>query len=60
MCSIIRTLWSGRFETIGSENIPPSGSAILAINQTTHLDPLFLALAVCRPIHFMMRSSSGS
>jgi 1-acyl-sn-glycerol-3-phosphate acyltransferase len=59
MCLIIRTLWSGIFQTIGSENIPPSGSAILAINQTTHLDPLFLALAVGRPIHFVGLDDHG-
>lgn len=53
MASFIQRIWGDRFETVGSENIPSRGSAVLAINQTTHLDPLFLAIAIHRPIHFV-------
>jgi 1-acyl-sn-glycerol-3-phosphate acyltransferase len=60
MCSIIHRLWRHTFATIGSENIPRNSSAILAVNQTTHLDPLFLALAVCRPIHFVGLDDHGT
>ncbi len=59
MYSLIRHLWGDRFEILGSENIPRSGSAVLAINQTTHLDPLFLAIAVRRPIHFVGLDDHG-
>jgi len=53
MRSFISRIWGDKFETIGAANIPGAGSAVLAINQTTHLDPLFLALAIPRPIHFV-------
>jgi 1-acyl-sn-glycerol-3-phosphate acyltransferase len=59
MCSIICNLWGEKFATIGSENIPRTGSAILAANQTTHLDPLFLAISVRRPIHFVGLDDHG-
>lgn len=59
MFSFIHYLWGNKFEILGSENIPRSGSVVLAINQTTHLDPLFIALAVRRPIHFVGLDDHG-
>lgn len=53
MCSFINRIWGDKLETVGAEHVPATGSAVLAINQTTHLDPLFLALAIRRPIHFV-------
>lgn len=59
MRAFIRHFWNGNFEVTGSEHIPQSGSAVLAINQTTHLDPLFLAIALRRPIHFVGLDDGG-
>jgi 1-acyl-sn-glycerol-3-phosphate acyltransferase len=59
MGSFINRIWGDKFETVGYEHIPASGSAVLAVNQTTHLDPLFLALAIRRPIHFVGLEDNG-
>lgn len=59
MSSFIKRIWGDKLRIIGAGNVPRSGSAILAINQTTHLDPLFLALAVPRPIHFVGLDDDG-
>lgn len=40
-------------EVSGLENIPAEGGAIVAGTHTTMMDPVALALAIKRPIHFM-------
>ncbi len=42
---------------IGRENIPPSGSFVLAGNHTSYLDPLLLMSASKRTIHFLAKDS---
>ncbi len=55
----MRFAWRGRLLIKGLENIPTHGSAVLAMNQTTHLDPLFFAIAIPRPIHFVGLDDGG-
>lgn len=50
---LLPKIWNGKFRFTGLENIPPRGSAILAINHTAHIDPIFLMAAMKRPVHFM-------
>lgn len=59
MRTVVQFIWGKKFQVVGAENIPRSNSAVLAANQTTHLDPLFLALAVRRPIHFVGLDDHG-
>ena len=59
MRTVVECIWGKKFQVTGTENIPRSDSAVLAANQTTHLDPLFLALAVRRPIHFVGLDDHG-
>ena len=42
---------------IGRENIPPSGSFVLAGNHTSYLDPLLLMSSYKRTIHFLAKDS---
>lgn len=42
-------------EYIGAENIPESGGFILASNHITVLDPVIIAVACKRPLHFMAK-----
>ena len=42
---------------IARENIPPSGSFVLAGNHTSYLDPLLLMSASKRTIHFLAKDS---
>jgi 1-acyl-sn-glycerol-3-phosphate acyltransferase len=51
---VLRTLW--RPEVIGTENIPPSGGAILASNHLSIVDSIFLPLMVERPVTFAAKS----
>lgn len=39
----------------GSENIPKQGGAIIAGTHTTLLDPVAIAVALKRPVHFMAK-----
>lgn len=59
MSTVVGCIWGKKFQVTGMENIPRSDSAVLAANQTTHLDPLFLALAIRRPIHFVGLDDHG-
>lgn len=47
--------WAARKEFIvtGLENLPKCGPGLLAVNQTGHFDPLLLAVAIPRPMHFV-------
>lgn len=40
----------------GLENIPKTGGAIVASNHTTWFDPVAVACAVRRPVHFMAKA----
>ncbi|NLJ73955.1 MAG: 1-acyl-sn-glycerol-3-phosphate acyltransferase [Firmicutes bacterium] len=51
---IIRLLYGLRVE--GAENVPQTGGAIIASNHVTMVDPVPVALAVKRPIHFMAKA----
>lgn len=60
MRSFIGRMWGELFAITGARNVPQQGSAVLAINQTTHLDPLFLAVALRRPVHFVGLDDEGA
>lgn len=59
MWALVRSIWREKLQISGVGNIPASGPALVAINQTTHLDPLFVAVAVQRPIHFIGLDDGG-
>ena len=42
-------------EVQGQENIPEQGGAIVAGTHTTLLDPVAIAIAIKRPVHFMAK-----
>lgn len=42
-----------RFEVSGEERLPLTGPALLAVNHQSDIDPLFVGLAVARPLHYM-------
>ncbi|WP_144869705.1 1-acylglycerol-3-phosphate O-acyltransferase [Hyella patelloides] len=50
---ILYTYFRGR--VYGAEKIPRSGSYIVVSNHASNLDPLILAVAVCRPVSFMAK-----
>lgn len=59
--SVIRGL--GRFiffflglKSEGLHNLPPSGPVIIAANHVSNWDPVVVALALNRPVHFMGKS----
>lgn len=56
---VIRVLFNFFYKPtyIGRENIPPSGSFVLAGNHTSYLDPLLLMSASKRTIHFLAKDS---
>ncbi len=56
---VIRVLFNLFYKPtyIGRENIPPSGSFVLAGNHTSYLDPLLLMSASKRTIHFLAKDS---
>lgn len=56
---VIRVLFNFFYRPtyIGRENIPPSGSFVLAGNHTSYLDPLLLMSASKRTIHFLAKDS---
>ena len=56
---VIRVLFNFFYRPtyIGMENIPPSGSFVLAGNHTSYLDPLLLMSASKRTIHFLAKDS---
>lgn len=60
MRALVRNVWGAKLHISGAENIPSAGPALVAINQTSHLDPLFIAIAVERPIHFIGVDDGGS
>jgi 1-acyl-sn-glycerol-3-phosphate acyltransferase len=45
-----------RFEVSGEERQPASGPALLAVNHQCDIDPLFVGVAVPRPLHYMTES----
>lgn len=48
---IIHILWGIQVE--GAENIPQQTGAVVAGNHTTWFDPVAIAVAIKRPVHFM-------
>lgn len=56
---VIRVLFNFFYKPtyIGRENIPSSGSFVLAGNHTSYLDPLLLMSASKRTIHFLAKDS---
>ena len=59
MRTLVHSVWRSGLRISGTENIPAAGPALVAVNQTTHLDPLFIAIAVARPIHFIGVDDGG-
>ena len=49
---MINTLY--RIKTLGSENVPQKGGALLVANHTSFVDALFLTASIDRPIRFLM------
>jgi 1-acyl-sn-glycerol-3-phosphate acyltransferase len=49
----VEKLWGDKFRVSGTENIPNEGSALIAVNHSSHIDPEFLMAAIDRPIHFI-------
>jgi 1-acyl-sn-glycerol-3-phosphate acyltransferase len=45
-----------RFESHGSEYIPATGSAIIASNHTSYLDPPFIGMGATRPIFYFAKA----
>ena len=43
-------------EVTGLENIPREGGAVVASNHTTWFDPVAVACALDRPVHFMAKA----
>lgn len=56
---LARTLVRGYFRCSGRgmENIPASGSFILAANHVSYLDPFFIGAFCPRPVHYIMLKS---
>ncbi len=50
---VIEKFWGDKFKVEGKENVPKNGSAIIACNHSSHIDPEFLMAAIDRPIHFI-------
>ncbi|NLL47952.1 MAG: 1-acyl-sn-glycerol-3-phosphate acyltransferase [Firmicutes bacterium] len=48
---LVLLIWG--LDVEGAENIPETSGAIIAGNHTSFLDPVLLAVAIKRPIHFM-------
>jgi len=46
-----------RIRTYGRENVPRAGGVLLASNHQSYLDPVLIAAAADREVHFMARSS---
>ena len=53
MRALIRHIWRSKLSTAGLEKIPSPGPALRAINQTTHLNSIFVGIAGKRPIRFV-------
>jgi 1-acyl-sn-glycerol-3-phosphate acyltransferase len=51
----LEKVWRDKFKVVGAENIPAEGSAIVASNHLTFIDPMFLMAAIDRPVHFLGR-----
>jgi 1-acyl-sn-glycerol-3-phosphate acyltransferase len=49
--ALFRVLFS--YECLGQEKLPRSGSAVVAANHPSYLDPILLSLRTARPIRFM-------
>jgi 1-acyl-sn-glycerol-3-phosphate acyltransferase len=49
--ALFRVLFT--FDSVGEENVPATGPAVVASNHPSYLDPLLLSLQVGRPIRFM-------
>lgn len=47
----VKLFWG--LEVEGKENIPKQGGAVVAGNHTTWFDPVAMAIALDRPVHFM-------
>ena len=52
---LIMILFSG-LEVEGLENIPAEGGAIIAANHASWFDPVAIAVALRRPVHFMAKA----
>lgn len=42
-------------KVVGNENIPTDGSAVIASNHVSLMDPVAVAIGIQRPIHFMAK-----
>src|SRR4051794_16755964 len=49
--ALFRVLFT--YDSLGQENVPASGPAVVAANHPSYLDPVLLSLQVKRPIRFM-------
>lgn len=43
-----------RLKTVGAENVPKSGPAILAANHASFLDPILISIPAKRPVRFLV------
>jgi len=46
-----------RYRASGQDNIPTDGAFLLVSNHQSFLDPIFCAIAIKRPLHFLARDS---
>ncbi len=51
---LVSIIWGVQVE--GAENIPHNAGAIVAGNHTTWFDPVAIAVAIKRPVHFMAKA----
>ena len=43
-----------RLKTVGAENVPKTGAAILAANHASFLDPILISIPAKRPVRFLV------
>lgn len=48
--------FSHRFRALGREHVPREGSVIIASNHRHYLDPIFMGLAIPRPVAYMAKA----
>jgi 1-acyl-sn-glycerol-3-phosphate acyltransferase len=46
--------WYFRFRVEGAGHVPVAGPCVLAANHTSYIDPIVLAMASPRPVHFIV------
>ena len=56
VCRIVFSTWF-RWRIYNPENVPRTGSAILAANHASLLDPPLIGSALPRPMHYLARES---